>query len=360
MKLLFTYILTIGLIGFTFGQNKLEKDLEITTNILQASVQKENHLGFGNQAPVEGTFKENYGIVYSVMTSAFGELEIIMHEVKGQGFSFSYDNEGETEGDTETVVAVAPPDVEGTERDVVQRVKDFLADYAHLNRELDDHHKIMVKLGTTMNDNRFYAISSRGVDDKRVTVEVDFEDVLAHQAGNLSREEFMEKIRVEEKSILGSEPEFQIFANVLKDLFASRTSKSYYMNGSPNYERIEDLGIRYYVKVYSSWRTKKDNYRMPTIGKESVTSDERNRFVEELYPVFINDFKRAVLDYGSILQNVKEDEPIEFEIKLTECECDIAKKIELSVVKDIIDQFRNEEISLEEALEEISVQEVEK
>ena len=353
MRIVIHIILSIAAVNLCAQQERMEKDLEITANILQAALDVDHSFGFSSD-PVDATFRDNYGVIYDVNIRGGGVFDII--GVGEEGYHYEFKGVK----DSEVVIARSDdPQPANRKEDMVQQVKDFLADYAHLNRSLQDNHSIMVKLGNRRFGERWFSFAHGKKQDinKNITIQVAFSDVSSYQDGEISRDDLFDRIQVDEKDVLGAEPEFEIFGNVLEDVFSSSNSNSYYMNGSPNYERIEDLGIKYYLRVYSSYRMNSNRYRMPTLGLEDISDDERNSHVEDLYPVFVDDFKKAILDYGSILKNIEDDEPVSFVIRLTQCDCEIAEQIEVSVTKEIIEQYRNDELSESDALSKIMVTE---
>jgi hypothetical protein len=78
-----------------------------------------------------------------------------------------------------------------------------------------------------------------------------------------------------------------------------------------------------------------------------------------MYPKFLEGFKKNILDYGHILKNLDPSELIVFNIKLTSCEgCDMPASIELSTKKSVIEDYRKEIISLDQAMAQMKVKDI--
>jgi len=364
------YICTflVGLMTLAYGQsNQLDKDLEITCNLLEATMSKSRqailaegynwHFGGDNQ--VTATFNPEYGVIYELVSNHFTiapDIGVRIENDSKEGAEEKKEKMLVIEQKIHGEIARVKGELGEDYQDVTDAIKDFIADYSDMVRELEENHKVMVKLANNRGSEYRVFFGEGQPNEQLVFVEAQFSDILDYRHNDITREELLEKIKVTRKTInQANSPDYRILANVLSDLFSANESKSYYMNKVPYFERIDDLGIKYYAKVYSSWRQGEDRYDMPTVNLKGISNEERNKEVENLYPVFVSDFKRAILDYGSILRDLKENEPLSFEINLTKCECEIPKTIQITTMKSLLDEYRMEEIDFEEAEELINV-----
>ena len=95
---------------------------------------------------------------------------------------------------------------------------------------------------------------------------------------------------------------------------------------------------------------------MPTVARSDLDLEERNKIVNELYPKFLEDFKESVLDYGHLLKNLDDNESVTFNIQLTECNgCDMPEEIDVMIKKSVIDQYRNDQVNLNQAMNKVKV-----
>jgi hypothetical protein len=240
---------------------------------------------------------------------------------------------------------------------------DFLVDYGHLIRQLKTNDKIMVKTSPGDDNHRFafaYSTGKKSISQQnRLSAEVQKSDLNDFEAGKLDRDGLVDKITVKESSFNpDKEPEIEVFATMLQRLYKTDLSDTYYMTSTPYYDRIDDFGVTYYLKFYSS-HINDEKYYIPTIDKGDLNKEERNDIIQEMYPAFLNDLKSNILDYGYILKSLKNDERLVLSIKLTECEdCDMPGEIEVSLKKSIIEDYRGDKINQSKAMEAIQVKKI--
>jgi hypothetical protein len=241
--------------------------------------------------------------------------------------------------------------------------KEFLVDYGSLIRQLNPTDKILVKTGSL--GNRGVAVfpghkkSKKG--NPELSAEVTKSEIEAYEKGDLTREELLEEIRINEYlSEAEKEPQLEVFSSMLERLYEVDLSNTYYMAKEPDYDRMANFGITYYLKYYSSTVHDDDNYSLPTISRKNVSKADRDKLVEEMYPEFLIGFKRNILDYGHILKTIQPDEMIVFQIKLTSCEgCKMPSIIEVSTKKEVINNYRDGKIDLDKAMSMIDVKTLE-
>jgi hypothetical protein len=110
------------------------------------------------------------------------------------------------------------------------------------------------------------------------------------------------------------------------------------------------------MNTYSSYENDR-LYSMPVLGRDDVDADERKKTIEELYPVFEEELKEVLVEYGRTIKSVDDDEVIMIKIKSTRCkDCSIPESLELTVKKSILSQFDQRKISLDEAKRSVKIQ----
>lgn len=322
----------------------MDKDLEVAENILatllkQSSSDQLIYLGRGQQ--IEAKYLANYGVVFNVASNHF---------------KFSYnrnDNHDNAEVDWEVME-------DESSKSMSEIFQNFLADYGHMIRQLRPTDKILVKTESQGNWSGVAVFAGQKKMKKKnpgLSAEVTKSDMEAYEKGDLSRDELLEKIRLNEyPNVAELEPQLEVFSSMLARLYEVDLTDTYYMANEPDYDRMKNFGITYYLKYYSSTVHDDDNYSLPTISRKNVSKAERDKLVEEMYPDFIRGFKQNILDYGHILKTIDPNEMLVFHIKLTSCEgCKMPAIIEVSTKKAVVNEYRDGKIDLDKAISMIEV-----
>jgi hypothetical protein len=166
-----------------------------------------------------------------------------------------------------------------------------------------------------------------------MSVEARRGDIDQLKQGKLSRAEFLSRLKVvNTESTDAVDPDLEVLSSLFGRLYREDLSKTYYVQGNINYERMKDFGVMYYMKVYSSLEMDNDLFTMPTLDLRGVSQAERDKKVKELYPRFESDLKENIVEYGRTLRSLKDEEQLVFSVRLTKCEgCGIPATLELSV-----------------------------
>ncbi len=352
--LLIMFCLTCHFSTAQVDQNKMDKDLEVIENVLGAFLNK-NHRFTPKSEDIRARYLSNYGVVIGLPNNGFTLRALKLateddpekgEKMKKKSGNFSF--YGSDMMDSE------------------ERLKEFLADYGPVIRQLKSSDNIKIKTDARSK----YDVSGHGgviawnsneFGHQGISVEVSKSDLNLFEDDEITREELYDKMVVKDISDeYKDEPDLSIFASLLQRIWDVKLSESYYMNRVPKYERFENAGVTYYLKYYSSMVHDENDYSLPTLGKKNISADERNKIVEDLYPKFVDAFKESILDYGHVLKSIEPSETITFHISLTSCEgCDMPAVIEIEAKKSVIDDYRKEKIGLDQALSAFSVKDVE-
>ena len=139
-------------------------------------------------------------------------------------------------------------------------------------------------------------------------------------------------------------------------LYREDLSKTYYVQGNVRYERLKDFGVIYSMKVYSSVEEEDNKFSMPTISRNNVSQEERDKKVKELYPKFESDLKDNLVEYGRILRSLKDEEQLVFSVRLTKCaSCGIPSTLELSIKSSALKDYNSGKATKEATLAKIGV-----
>ncbi|HNC29738.1 MAG TPA: hypothetical protein PKX08_07035, partial [Cyclobacteriaceae bacterium] len=177
--------------------------------------------------------------------------------------------------------------------------------------------------------------------------------------------QLMSKIKVVNSvSTDKAEPDMELLVSIFNRLYQSDLSKTYYVQGNTYYEHLNDFGAIVHMQVYSSNTNylpdRGDETRtvlsMPTLGLNNLSQEERDKKVKELYPVFENELKENMIDYGRTLKSLNDNEQLIVDVTLTKCKgCGIPSKLEAAVKASVLKDFNAGKIDRNTALSKIEV-----
>jgi hypothetical protein len=244
---------------------------------------------------------------------------------------------------------------------LLQASKTFLADYGDLIG-LEPNEKILI---TTKSEkggggyNYTFAFAGDYKQPKRqvMSVEALKSDITQYKQNKISRDQLMSKFKVLNSELTDEmQPDLELLSTIFSRLYRSDLSKTYFMEGAPYYERMKDFGVTYFMQVYSSNIGDYNRFNMPTVNMEDLDQATRDKKVKELYPMFENDIRGNMLEYGRTLNSLKDDELLIFDVTLTKCKgCGIPATVELSVKASVLKDFGSGKISKDAALAKISL-----
>ncbi len=376
MKRLLVLVFLIGmmteLIAQPADQAKLSKDLEIATNILASLLSPDlPRWTRSGGSEVTGRYVDGYGVVLHVPALSERSIQTPMimfsprvpapppppvppNRPRRGAHSF--------EVEVETLVEIDDDHDQSVQHYREGVFRDFLADYGHLIRQLAPANQIKIQTtssGSVKFRNTNVEIEMRETQrsgaERHMSVEVKKSDLNNFEGGTISREELIDRMTVTYQDRLEVEPQLRLLAATLYRQYSVGSSRTYYLNRIPQLYYLPGTGVKYVAKVYSSTVHSDGTYSLPTLGRERIAASERNKLVQEVYPEFVRSMKESLLDYGSILSHLPEDESITMEIGLTSCEgCNMPLKIALEVKKSVLVEYRAGRLTLDQALEAVT------
>ena len=366
--------------------------------------------GFGVIFSIEDNmvFKYNYKVQYEVAREAQKEaqyavreveraqreveraqrdVEREMREVEREKDKAKNKDKDEDEDDNDYVV-VAPmsplppmPDIEmniGIDEEEMEALKEkaeaaneefaknlreafeiFLVDYSQLIGQLKSTDKILLTTKSNSSYNFVFAMEDgdygKNVEKSRLSAQLLVSDHKDFQAGKLSREKLVDKIKFIENAEMERKADLDLFGNMLKTSYNAKYTETYFLSSIPKYELLSGLGVVYSIKVYSSY-SEDDLYRMPGNKKVGLTKEDRDKAVELMYPQFVDSFKENMIRYGSTIKSLKADEKLIVKAKMTKCEtCTFPSTIEFMVPVSVLAQFTKGSITLAQAKEKVNL-----
>ena len=236
---------------------------------------------------------------------------------------------------------------------IILAAKNFIADYGDMISALKPEEKIIVT-NKTQSSPWF-----RHLNEKRslISVEATRGDIAQFKQGKITRDQLLAKIKVTNTESSGKvEQDLELLTSMFGRLYRNDLSRTFFIEADPYYERLNDFGAIVYMQVYSSNQVDAERWMMPTVGLKNVTQEERDKKVKELYPIFENDLKENILDYGRTVKSLKDNEQLIFNVVLTKCKgCGIPSDVELSVPNSVLKDYSTGKLDKNSALAKIKI-----
>lgn len=374
MKIIWIYVIPILVLQWqvTIAQKiddeRMRRDIEVAENVLSTLIKQElnsQRTYFGLE--IKGTYQEGYGITFR-LPSDHSMPMIISGTIIGDGFGREILYNGNPAPTVAYSRTHTPSDeVPTTEKEttasslkevtkekrklkadslrdeynkkVVKAAKDFILDYGDFITQLRPDERIIV---TNQGENKSWYFK----ENKRthISIEGNKTDIIAFKQGKMNREQALAKLKViNTESVEVKEPDLELLSSIFNRLYRPDLSKTYFSENNLYYERLKDYGVIYYMQVYSSsggGEGQMKRFHLPTQNMEDVDWETRNKKVKELYPLFEQELKENILEYGRTLKTLKDEEVLVFNVTLTKCEgCGIPSTLELTTKGSVLKDF---------------------
>lgn len=350
----------------TFGQvdqRKMDRDLTIAENILATLSNSENRNIFSSSREIESNYIPGYGVIFSLPQNSLvytARSKDGIAVISQSGDSYTYSIGSNSNRISEKEEKEREELGEAIEEQLKENMTLFLIDYADLIGQLKPTDRIMVNVKNARNNYWFSGSNSNAKQKEGRTAEILKSDLIALKQGKASREATIDKINFKVNDSESKSRDLELFSSIFGRLYEADMSSTYYSaNRTIYYERLDNLGAIFNMKVYSS---NEDNgrHRIRTTGEGGLTREERDRKVNEMYPEFEKTLKENILDYGRTIKSLKPSEMLIFKVNLTECrECEMPKEIELSLKASALADFDSGKTNKENALKAFSLKRTE-
>lgn len=342
-------------------QERMDRDLTIAENILATLSNSNNRNLFSSSRNIESTYIPDYGVIFSlpqnslVYTSRSREGVSIISQ-SGDSYSYAIGSNHNDRSEKEE------KEREELEKAVEDQLKEnmtiFLVDYADLIGQLKGSDRIMVNVKSSSNQIWVSNSNLRKQSNGR-TAEILKSDLAAYKSGKSSRDETIGKINFKINDEASKSRDLELFSSIFGRLYEADMSSTYYSsNRSIYYERLDNLGAIFSMKVYSS---SEDNGRhtIRTTGESGLTRAERDDKVNDMYPEFEKSLKENMLDYGRTIKSLKPTEMLIFKVNLTECkQCEMPRAIEVSIKASTLADYDSGKTNKANALSAIKVKKI--
>jgi hypothetical protein len=248
---------------------------------------------------------------------------------------------------------------------IKERITVFLLDYGDLIGQLGEEDKILVVEDRSPFDWNFVMpsrVSSETIDKKgRFSAEIKKGDLNAYKNGKISREEAASRIRFVDKFMESNmEQDLELLANIFDRLYRPDLSKTFYYNGYASYDRIPNLGVIYYLNMFTTQDKNLYMFVFPFDGTETEKKEDETKSddLDAQYPEFLEELKDNILTYGRTVQSLAPEEMMIFHVKMTNCtDCNIPKMLKISIKTSDLRAFDQGKISRKTAKERFQVEE---
>lgn len=391
-------------------EKRMRRDIEVAENILAALIEDASSHNFPG-IQVEGTYLDSYGLLFSIQgRSGIWGLATVPNVYIEDGAVISgraqSNDRRESRGNAYSVTLDSTGILSQDEIKMLSET--FLADYGYLLTQLPDNEKICIKYsrgkkGLFPNSGVIAFSSSK----EEIDTAPGFTMVISKKAvddlrmGSLNRQAFLSKIEYTENKGGSSEADRELILlnSIFNRLYQRDLSEGFFMRGNGNMERIAGLGIllsykfstgnnrgglfynngqyRYYfdmdqfggrgqIRSLDLNRDRdrdRDRDRSRDRGEtdQGFDDDEKEEEIDEPdFDDFLEDFKYNVIEYGSTVRSLKQDEVLSFELSLPECRtCDEdeawPENVKITARQSLLERYRSGGIDMEEAKDQLQV-----
>jgi len=320
------------------NEQMMTRDLHVATRVME-ELFAESHTINMYAGNIEGRYAHDYGVIITIGGSYGIRPGKVLYPAN--------------ESPTSREEAPAAPDYK---KEIQQVVLTFLTDYSQLINQLKPTDRIMILIKSPDYQYRTDTLAGTTGHRDTMTIEMLKKDHQAYMQAQINKTELVRRINI--ASSQNGYRDLELFATMLATAFDRDYTANYFFNSPPAYKYIDGLGALYDCKVYSSTNMG-DGYYIPAINQGGLTGQERNDWVQKVYPKFITDMKAAILNYGRTVSSLKPAEKLILQITLTRCDnCNIPRKVQLSIAQKTLQAYNSGLINLETALQQIETKEL--
>lgn len=386
-KIAFTLAMVMALSSFGFAQNfdsnRMSRDIRIMENILNElfrynhEVRKdEKHLVVAqaarNTKRAKGTYLPGYGVVFQVSGNDLGKsVSVNVERVSGQrNISYAYNFETDDEDNKEKASNRL------SDETVIERITEFLRDYALNINQLEINEKVLVIYGIQPNLFGFNVYSllneKSETDNQLISISVSKKDIDALRSRQIDEKTFRDRISIE-KSESKEASDLRVLGSIFETALKDGSENGFRISGKVHYLYLDNFGVLYNMdvrfnrggNVYALAEEVKIVGSSVVINQRdsaevSERKDKLEKHQKEVLDAFEKlkaDVKEYLVDYGRTLRSLKSDQHIWLNINLSQSwlNVDLPDMIEVQVKKSVLEQYDRGDISREKALEQVRI-----
>ena len=402
-------VLTGSLTAQQIDMDRMNRNLEAAENILSTLFESasqtiyegdDDYFVFKNENNVGGTYIQGFGALFTVspgivlgnnkplilgddehIERIIVENEVLLELARKKGRSrrdSDWDQDDYAENSTYT-------------REIFEKaVREFVKDYAYLLRQIPPREKIMIRLGGMAGRQVVsgLAIYSKKSGKTYYSAAVLKSDVDAYLSSSMTEERLYEKISFifPEAMEEGEEDRnLRMVSNIFTDLYRSHDDNPLDLTARISYEQINGLGAIYYIdmnrhfgslapvvtirgrasKIFATPPQERDDFEHEERLEEAERvysreehREEIKRELESSYQDFLQDLQYNIVEYGSIIRDLKPDEALIFKVRFDQRRDVLPKEVEITATQSILNSFRSNKLNLEQAVQKLKIQEI--
>lgn len=371
-------------------QDRMQREIEVAENILATLLEEPQDdrspeaRFFISRNQVEGSYLEGVGVLFTIQPDLLGRITgagSVRFFFPGEDPQVIIQEETEKSETEET----DKRSTSGLEERFRQVAGDFMADYAFLLRRLPDEEKVMIRLQSKPIG--IFAGSAHGA--VRRNAELAYSavlpkaDILAFQSNRISREQLADRIAFtfQQKGTAATEGidrELELLSGIFGRLYRSDLSEDFHISSTPSYERIPGVGAVLNLSMMPDhlgfapaiaglrfsrgdaigyyFRTEKSKEE-PEKENEADKKADRAGKADEAYPAFEKLLLENIVEYGSIVKALADEEALIFQVSFPDCdECkEMPGKLEVTARRSTLQDYRQGRLALEQAAGQLSV-----
>src|SRR5690606_2069217 len=188
---------------------------------------------------------------------------------------------------------------------IIEAAKEFLADYGDMISQLKPEEKIVITNRGGNQPRMWVTHMVKSPGRNHLSIEMLKADLNSFRQNKLTRDQLLNKITVvNAEAVDEAEPDLELLSTIFSRLYRQDLSKTFFSEGNIYYERLKDFGAVYYMHTFSSNRTFNGTYDMPTVDLRDVDQATRDKKVKELYPIFEQELKENIVEYGRTVKSL--------------------------------------------------------
>ncbi len=325
-----------------------------------------------NSNQVSGNYIPGYGVIFKVpylISDNISSISVVKNEEE-PGIIFYYDSD-KNEGDTQV-----------SEESVINRITDFLRDYAPTIGQLKEEEQVAIVYGKRNESAprlRVFNLSGESKAKEEfnqipvITVSAKAKDLMALKNGSLSSDNFAGRLSIskqgkEEKQRL----DLEVMGNILKTAFEEGDGDSFHLinTNSLSYISIDGFGVHYTLDMHrghglhsftfgaiASFGEANSDEAEESARKVQEAREKRESTLKTEYQNLIDQMKQYLVDYGRTLNSLTSDQFLIVTTNISDHSNTVPAQVNFQLKKSTLEQLDRGQISREEAINAVTITE---
>jgi hypothetical protein len=375
------------------NRDRMQRDINIMESVLEEMFKSEWSTEDG-AGKLTGVTMHGKGLIWAtnenntVEGSYFTEYGALFMITGSKPVIVNLGNNKNATGYFNSAVGTTNSRVEINRESIVNRISEFLMDYASNIKQLEPNDKVSVVYKAN-NVDQLLTISINDSLDKVDTKSVPsvfasatVRDLQAYRKGQIDESSFTDRLRINDIDPKDeSERKLRIMSKILQTTFDDDQSDNFKIS-DVSHTYLEGFGAIFKSKAsygsgffglniaFSKIRdrlkkmTETDSSMSASISGDNTSwssdDDTNNKTREEIetaYDTFVSILKETVVDYGQTLSSVQSDENILISLSVSAAGNSVPERVNLQVKKSVLQSIDSGQMSRKQAMEQITVRE---